>query len=206
MRYHIRCGVVFMLVLFSATASAQTDAATMWRHGTMLNVFGGLAASDDRSPLARGALGWEITPRIALEGSGAWFEWGDGSHGFGAALRVLVPLRTSRPMVPFLAGGVGLYRAWYEVTDATMPEFYRRRTGGRPEGFGGSATFTDPSLVVGGGVNVFVSRHVAIRPDVDATVVMRNSRARVMATATVHLAYHFEDHPIALARLVGQRD
>ena len=50
----------------------------------------------------------------------------------------------------------------------------------------------------------FVSQHIAVRPDVEATVVMRNPHTRVLATAAVHLAYHFEDHPIALARLVGR--
>jgi hypothetical protein len=39
-----------------------------------------------------------------------------------------------------------------------------------------SATFTDPSLAFGGGVNVFVSRQIAVRPEVDATIVMRDRR------------------------------
>lgn len=206
MQRHTRYSIVLMLVLFSATASAQTDPATMWRHGTTLNVFGGMARSIDTGPLAGGALGWEVTPRIAIEGSGTWFEWGHGSHGFGAAMLALVPLRRSRPVVPFLAGGAGLHRAWYEAADARMPEFYHRRISDRPGGFSGTTVFTDPSLVFGGGVALFVSPHIAIRPDVNATVVMRSSHARVMATAAVHLAYHFEDHPTALARSGNGRD
>lgn len=207
MQSRLRCGVVLMLLLLSAPASAQPDAATVWRRGTTLNLFGGIAAtSNDRGPLAGGALGWEITPRIALEGSGAWFEWGHRAHAFGAALRALVPLATSRPVIPFLAGGVGLYRASFRAADTKMPDFYRRRIVDQPERFGASTTFTDPSLVFGGGVNVFASRHVAIRSDVDATVVMRNSRARVIMTAAVHLAYHFEDHPITPARSMGRHD
>jgi len=200
-------GVVLVFLLASATASAQDDASTMWRRGTTLNVFGGLAAaSNDRGPLAGGAIGWEITPRIAVEGSGAWVEWGHEAQAFSAALRALVPLRTSRPVIPYLAGGFGLVRASFEIADPEVPEFYRRRIANRPEAVRGAATFTDPSVVVGGGVNMFLSRHIAIRPDVNATVVMRDSRARVMTTAAVHLAYHFEDHPITPARVIGGRD
>jgi len=68
-------GVVLSLLVLSATASAQTDTAAMWRRGTTLNLFGGAAAtSNDQGPIAGGAVGWEVTPRIALEGSGTWFE------------------------------------------------------------------------------------------------------------------------------------
>ena len=61
---------------------------------------------------------------------------------------------------------------------------------------GGTAEFTDPSLAGGGGTNVFLSRHWAIRPQVIATVVLGHSRSYVVTTGTVHLAYHFEDHPV----------
>jgi hypothetical protein len=194
-------GVILGLLVLSATASAQTDTATMGRRGTTLNLFGGAAAtSNDQGPVAGGAVGWEITPRIALEGSGTWFEWGHRAHAFGATMRAQVAIATARPVVPFLSGGVGLYRASFRTADTGMPEFYRRRMRDEPERVGVSATFTDPSVAFGGGVNVFVSRHVAIRPDVEATVVMRHSRTHVMTTAAVHLAYHFEDHPITSAR------
>jgi hypothetical protein len=194
-------GVILSLLVLSATASAQTGAADGWRRGTTLNLFGGAAAtSNDQGPMAGGAVGWEVTPRIALEGSGTWFEWGHRAHAFGATLRTHVAIATARPVVPFLSGGVGLYRAWFRTEDTEMPAFYRRRMRDEPEGVGVSATFTDPSVVFGGGVNVFVSRHVAIRPDVEATVAMRNSRTHVVTTAAFHLAYHFEDRPITPAR------
>jgi hypothetical protein len=202
-----RHGVLFAFALCAAatTASAQTDPTT-WRRGTTLNVFGGLSAtSDDRAPLVGGALGWEITPRIGVEASGSWLEWGHRAHSFDAAMRALVPLRRSRSIAPFVAAGVGLHRAWFQVADPRVPEFYRRRIEERPDAFGVTAAFTDPSLVVGGGVNVFLSRQIAVRPEVDATIVRRNSQTRVMPTVRVHLAYHFEDHPITSDRGVTRR-
>jgi hypothetical protein len=78
-----------------------------------------------------------------------------------------------------------------------MPEFYRRRVG---PGFGTTHTFTDPSFVVGGGVNVFTSRHWAIRPEVEAIVVRRQSRSYVVTAVTVGVAYHFEEHPVTPPR------
>lgn len=200
-------GVILTLLISSATASAQTDAALMWRHGTTLNLFAGTAATpNDWAPMGGGAFGWEITPRFAVEGSGAWFEWGHGAHAFAAALRAVAAVATARPVVPFLSGGVGLYRSSFRIGDTEMPRFYRRRMTDASDRVGVSATFTDPSLVFGGGVDVFVSRHVAIRPDVEATVVMRNSRTHVVTTAAVHLAYHFDDHPITPARRTERQE
>jgi hypothetical protein len=203
----LRYVVSFSIALLAATtASAQTD-PMVWRRGTTLNVFGGLAAvSNGRAPLVGGALGWEITPRIGVEASGAWLEWGHGAHSFDAAMRALVPLRPSRSIAPFLAAGVGLHRASFQSEDRRVPEFYRRRIDEQPGAFGVTTTFTDPSLVFGGGVNVFLSRQIAIRPEVDATIVMRDSRTRVVPTARIHLAYHFEDHPITSDRAATGRD
>ena len=61
---------------------------------------------------------------------------------------------------------------------------------------GSTITFNDPSLVGGGGLTVFVSRHWTVRPEILATVVLRDSRNFVVTTGAVRLAYHFEDHPV----------
>jgi hypothetical protein len=200
--------VIAAVLLSGATAWAQAPQVDpprvdpdTWRRGTTLNVFGGLTAgTGDLGALAGGALGWEITPRIALEGSGAWTEWGHDAHAFSAAFRALVPLRASRSVAPFLAAGAGLHRATFQVADPDIPAFYRRRIGDRVGAFSSTATFTDPSLVFGGGVNLFLTRQIAVRPEVDATVVARNGYARTTAEVRVHFAYHFEDHPITPLR------
>jgi len=202
----IRHGAIFAFALFAATASAsaQTDPTT-WRRGTTINIFAGLAgASGDLAPLAGGAFGWEVTPRFGIEASGTWLEWGHEAGGFDAALRALMPVRPSRTVDPFISAGVGLHRAWFQTTDPEMPEFYRRRIDPSLENSPVSATFTDPSLVFGGGVSVFVTRQISIRPEVDATIAMHDSRAHTTAMASVHFAYHFEDRRITSERAIAR--
>jgi hypothetical protein len=160
-------------------------------------MFAGVAAASSRAgALVGGAAGWEITPRFGLEGRMAWFDRPGRAEAFTAALTARANLMSARTAVPFVKGGVGLYRASFEAADGNMPDFYRRRLG--PD-FGLSRTFTDPSFVVGGGVSVFTSRHWAVRPEIEATVVRRQSRSYVVTALTMGVAYHFEEHPITPA-------
>jgi hypothetical protein len=169
----------------------------MWSHGTTLNAFVGAAATPgDKAAAAGGAFGWELTPHLALEGGGMWLDFGQSAHAFTAAMTAQVAVATARPVVPFLAGGVGLYHASFNRFDGAMPRFYQRRMMGLALGPGRMVNFTDPSLAGGGGVNVYVSRHCALRPEVLATLVLRDSRSFVVTTGVVRLAYHFEDHPV----------
>lgn len=177
---------VFILVLSTCgLASAQTaPAGNTWSHGTTVNVFAGVAsASSETGPLAGGAFGWEVTPWVALEGSGSWLDRHNGADAFAADLKALVNLAAAHPVVPFLEGGIGLYRAWFDLSRGTLPGFYQGRMAGN-----------------GGNVNFFISRQVAIRPDVEAKIVRRNSQNFVMTAVSIHLAYHFEDHPITPSR------
>jgi hypothetical protein len=197
--------VLVGLLMTAGTASAQgtppPQAATvppgnMWSHGTMLNAFAGAAAtSGDRAALAGGAFGWEVKPWLAFEGSGRWLDWGQGVHAFAPSLTTQVALLTSRPWIPFVAGGVGLYHASFNRADNAMPGFYRRRMMGTSN-LGTTITFDDPSVIGGGGLHVFVSRHWTVGPEVLATVVLRDGRHFVVTTGAVRLAYHFEDHPV----------
>jgi hypothetical protein len=177
----------------------------MWSHGTTLNVFGGAAAtSGDTAGAAGAAFGWELTPRFALEGGGTWLDWGQQAHAFTAAMTTQVAVATARPVVPFLAAGVGLYHAAFNRFDGTMPPFYHRRMMGDAPQPGTTITFTDPSLAGGGGVSVFLSRHWTIRPEVMTTLVIRDARSFVVTTGAVRLAYHFEDHPITPTAHTGR--
>jgi hypothetical protein len=207
-------GALLALVVAAATASAQgvplsqpqttpppqtrtVPPGNMWSHGTTLNVFGGAAAtSGDRAAVAGGALGWEIKPWFALEGTGGWLDWGQSAHAFTATMTAHVAMPMPHPVVPFLAAGMGLYHASFSRFDAAMPRFYRHRMAGPGFGAAQTLTFTDPSLVAGGGGNLFVNRHWTIRPEVMANVVLRDSRSFVVTTGVVRLAYHFEDHPV----------
>ena len=203
--HRLQCAVVGLLVA-AASASAQgtpppppprtVPAGNMWSRGTTLNALGGAAATPgDRAAIAGGAIGWEIKPWFALEGGGAWLDWGRGAHAFAPSMAAHVALPTPRPFVPFLAGGVGLYHASFDRFDRAMPRFYARRMMDMT-GHGVTVGFTDPSVVGGGGVSVFLSRHWSVRPEVLATVVLRDARSVVVTTGGVRLAYHFEEHPV----------
>lgn len=193
--------LIVLVVATAATAQTtqkiQPPPSTMWQHGSTLNLFGGAAsAPSHRGATGGGAFGWELKPRFAVEGSGEWMEWGAGSHAFAAAITVQTGLAGPRPLMPFLTGGIGLYRASFDRMGSSMPAFYARRITMAGMGMGTTTTFTDPTVVFGGGVSAFLSRHWAIRPDVREMVVLRNSRSHFVTALAVHLAYHFEDHPV----------
>ncbi len=195
---------LFVLVLsglgpgLAAQAAAQPPAATnAWTHGTTINVFGGTARDASRtSGVLGGAFGWEITPQIGVEASGQWFDRGHASDAFGADLRLQAALTHPHGAVPFVEAGVGFFRASFGAGAVDVPAFYRLRMG-QGHLLGVRQVFTDPSFTVGGGVNVYLTRHLAIRPAVDATFITRGGSGHdTLATFTVHVAYHFEPHPL----------
>jgi len=168
----------------------------MWSHGTTLNVFsGGALGGDDRASIRGAAFGWEIRPWFALEGGATWFEWDKGANAFTPAITAQLGLPAAGRVVPFMTGGVGLYYVSFDRTDVEMPNFYRERITSM-NALGSAITFTDPSVVGGGGVTVFMTRKWTIRPEVLATVAARDSRQFVVTTAVVRLGYHFEGHPV----------
>jgi hypothetical protein len=201
-----RCSWMSALIVLvvAAAATAQTQEkvqppppTTMWRHGSTLNLFAGAAAAPShRAAIGGGAVGWELKPRFALEGSGEWMEWGAGSHAFALAMTAQAGLAGPRPVMPFLTAGIGLYRASFDRLGTAMPGFYTRRMMMNPSRGGTIVAFTDPAVVFGGGLNAFMNRHWAIRPDVREMVVVRDSRSYFVTAFAVHVAYHFEDHPV----------
>jgi len=188
-----------VVIVLSVPAAAQTaPPGNDWSHGTSLSVFGGLAGdSSEAGPLAGAAIGWEVTPAIAIEGSGHWLDRGSGADAFAAALKVQAGLMVPHRAVPFLEAGIGLYRAWFDPAADTVPDFYRHRMAATTPGPGVTSTFTDPSFLFGGGVNIFVTRHIAIRPCIESMIVRRDSQNYVVTAVAVHFAYHFESHPVA---------
>jgi hypothetical protein len=205
----IATSVTGWLAIFACgtTAGAQTLGAP-WTFGTTVNVSGGAATDSDATrPFAGAALGWEVTPTIGVEGSAAWFDRGAGARAFGAALKGQAGVRLTQHVVPFAEGGVGLYRASFERGSEAAPDFYRARMTTSGPLVPQEHTFTDPAIVVGGGVNLFVSRHIALRPDVETMIVRHGGSSHTLTAFALRLAYHFEDHPVtpeAGPRLAGR--
>lgn len=186
-----------VLLAFSTVAAAQTGPTRhTWSHGTMLSVLAGAGHDGSHTgPLAGGGIGWEVLPWFGLEGSGTWLDRGARADAFAADFKTMIGLPRSGAVVPFVEGGVGLYRTSYDRSRSVIPAFYMRRMGGMAS-MNTSATFTDPSVLVGGGLNLFMTTHAALRPEVTSTFVMGDGRTQVVTAVVLRMTYHFEDHPI----------
>jgi hypothetical protein len=188
-----------LIAVFAACGSLWAQAAppgNAWSHGTTLSVSAGAATgSSETGAQVGGTIGWEITPRIAVEGNGTWFDRRNGAEAFAATLAVQAALTRTGPVAPFVEGGFGLYRASFDISRSAVPGFYRDRMTPGAIGYSVTNTFTDPAVLVGAGLNVFATPHIAIRPQVEAWIVTRNSQSYVMTAVAVRAAYHFENHP-----------
>lgn len=201
MRAMIRFAVVAGACLaWPATADAQSPVpAGEWNRCTSLNAFVG--ASGDTTQVGTtlgGAIGWDVTPSIGIEGGGAWTAFGQDTTGFSGTLKVRARVAGTRSVDPFFLAGVGMYHTAFGEKDTAIPDFYRRRMAGGDHAF--TRTFTDPSLIAGGGVSLFLSRRVAIRPDVEAAILFADGSSHVVTTVAVRFVYHFEHHPVTPAR------
>lgn len=180
-------------------AFAQALTPDEWHQGSALALFGGLTVSDDTQSAVGGSIVWELTPRFSLDAGGVWLGvTGDTDTVFGS-IGVRYVVTGTRPVTPYVKGGVGLYRTSFpSASFPHVPEFYRRRMGGMP----GSArrTFDDFAVRLGAGIEIYLNRHVSIRPEIEGIGVTDRRHTRVVPLAGVHLAYHFESHPITPAR------
>jgi menaquinone-dependent protoporphyrinogen oxidase len=175
-------------------AAAQQAAPMDWHHGSLLSgSFGAQAADSNVSPFAGAGLGWEFSPRLAIEGRANWFRVNDGPSDFTATLAAHMPLLTAGAVRPFVSAGAGMYRATIHPNAQNVPAFYRARI---PDGTVGLQTFEDFVATVGGGLNVFVSSHVAIRPDVNLILVTTRSDVRPVGVYGFQVVYHFAPHTI----------
>jgi hypothetical protein len=198
-----RTGSMAIAVMaLAALASAQeSTGGDTWTHGTTLNAFAGVASEPTAgAATAGGAIGWQMTPSLSFEGTGAWINSQSSSPWFSAALKVQTRLAHARGANPFVEGGIGLYQASFDAGQADVPEFYRKRMTEQPGGSVMSHSFTDPTIVFGGGLNVLATRHFALRPTVEVTMVLRNSDSYTTTAAVLRLAYFFENHPVTPTR------
>lgn len=180
MKRHRLVAVIAVAAIGLATnASAQQSAAAVWHKGTALSIFGGGASAsgtDGAVGAAGGAIGWEFAPRFTLEGSGIWYPNRDPDV-FSALMAAKVNLVPPRGVVPFVSGGIGLHRI-----DTRGAAFTR--------------TVSDFAVAFGGGIDIYVRQHLALRPDVRVFLVPGDGDTRTVAAYGVHLVYHFEEHPI----------
>ena len=187
-------GLVLTALLGSAPAAAQgaNDGPANLQHATMLSGFVGAApAGSTLAPAAGGAIGWQLVPRFGLEARGYWLQPGAASNAFAATVALRVALRPGARLAPFGMAGVGLYNARFDTTIDGVPEFYRGRLTAAPAALPG-AIFTDPVVSFGGGADLRLSRHVALRPEANVLLVTTRSAVRAVPVYGIQLVFHFE--------------
>lgn len=182
----VTCGPLF--------AQPMVDPARFGQ-GTTVAIAAGIAAADGGlGAVAAGTIGWQVDSRASVVSTFHWLHQGPGADSFAGAFAVDVDLLPRRSATPFLEGGFGLYRAFYDVARRDVPAFYRDRVN-IGHAAGTTVSFVDPMTIVGAGVNVFVTPHFALRPQVEAFVVARGSQRFVAAAFTVRAAYNLEHRP-----------
>ncbi len=199
---HNRFGAMAALLTVTLAIPAAAQDASQDGRATSLAVTAGLSRASDATQFALGgdAL-FELTAHFALQGAGRWMHRGAHPDAFAAELSALVGLAGTRDtMVPYVTAGVGFQRRTFDVSDASVPAFYRRRLGVATGRLGVRETFTDPTLVVGTGIDFALSRTFTARPDVRAVFVLRDGRHETVLLATVSLGYRFEHKPVTPSR------
>jgi len=185
-----------------APASAQTTAAPVhFNQGTSLSVFaGGGSDSIKTGSVAGGAIGWQLTPKIGVEASCEWLGRGPGDDAIAGFVKVQFSPAPRLRARPVLEAGYGLYRISFGRLSHTIPDFYDRRIPENARRPGAAVVFTDPAFALGTGITVPLTRHLSLRPDIEAIVAFRDTRSSIMTTVAVHLAYQFEHRPVTPSR------
>jgi hypothetical protein len=186
--------VLSVVLCTAAPVAAQTSSLSTT--GAAVTVFtGGASASSGTDPIAGASIGWELTRSVAVEAQGLWIDSRQMNvYAAYAGARVTLPLRSN--LAPFVAAGAGVQTAIVDPNGPGIPSFYQRRmtidthaSGSQPD-----QRFDDPVVVLGGGFDYFVSRHVAFRPDFRVLLASGGGHTRTTTVLAVHVAYHFDDH------------
>jgi hypothetical protein len=193
-----------LMLALSAPVIAQTTTREPvdFRHATTLGISGGGAVDTaDAGPMAGAALAWQLSRSVAVEGVGRWYYLGKDTDAFSSALLLQTDVIASGETRVFVAGGLGVYHTSFgPAAQMSMPGFYRRRMAARADSPAQQVTFTDPAVVLGGGMKFAMTRHVSLRPAVEAMIVPVRSRYHYVTTFAVSLAYRFEHHPVTASR------
>jgi hypothetical protein len=136
---------------------------------------------------------WQIAPQFSVEGGTTWLSGGAGASGSGTLFGVRTTL-PSRRAAPYLSGGAGVYRAVFDGS-APLPACYKGRVASEVAGSGVRHVFNDLAYAAGAGVDVFLSQHIALRPEARVLLVRVDGRTHPIWVIGSQLAYHFESHP-----------
>jgi hypothetical protein len=201
-----------------AAAPGRTQDRVVAPRGPEVALSLGLGASVGESASGaafRFGLERALTNRVRLELAGAYLDRGLGAQAWNAFVGARLDLADAGEKVrPFFAAGAGLYRASFEWYGAggpegpgpgwpaaaavtcpygNMPRFYARRMGELPPGgrWPQRPGFTDPMVVLGGGVRWDVSARLFVVPEVRALLVTGDGDTLSLGVFTLNVGYRF---------------
>jgi hypothetical protein len=209
--------------MLAVVAAPHVAAAQEVGIRTALSIVpGAVFDSADTGPSIGAAITLDLSPRIAFEGAGTYVNRGSGLDALNIQAGLLANLaNVNGRVVPFVAGGAGVYRASLDLgvprffggaggqfgpgtslcggtgvcPYGHVPEFYARRLGAltAPSVVDGwpTRTFTDPAFHLGTGVRLYATRQVFVRPELRGLFVVGDGRVQSLATASVALGYAF---------------
>ena len=196
------CGLVLLAGAIPVEAQSTTD----FTRCTTANLLGGVSFADsDQTGVFGGAVGWEIAPRFTIESTARWLVPKQGADAFGVTFTAQTALLSRRTVVPFVSGGLGVYSTSFDPGATHVPEFYARRMAEPGVPGGPTERFTDPAVVFGGGVSIFASKNMSIRPEVETLWVRQDSMNHFVTSVSVRVAYHFESHRVTPTARPGTR-
>jgi hypothetical protein len=175
----------------ASPAAAQTSPASFWQQCWILSGSAGIASTaSESSPLLGAAVSWHLTPRFGVEAGSAWLNPSHRQDAVAAAIAAQIMVTRPRRVTPFVRGGVGAYVMTVDPSDVNVPEFYRRRlaAGSRFT----TRTFTDPSVVLGVGLDLKTSERFHVRPVFDVITVVRDGQSMTVMSGSVQVSYHLE--------------
>lgn len=192
----------FTLMTLAAAGPALAQQAPP-TSATSLSLVAGVGRADEAArPTIGGSARWELTPHLALEGAARWMDRVGQPGANAGEISLVYGLGGRRDSaVPYVLGGLGLqYRAFERGSPMPqVPDFYRRRLG-PASALAERKSFTDPTLVIGVGVDVALARTVTLRPDLRTLFVVRGGRHDTVILATVGLGFRFEHKPVTPSR------
>lgn len=113
--YAIAAAMVFLV---AARAPAQSEIAPR----SSVSFIGGAASTEDvTGAVLGGSMLFDMNDRVSLEGEATYLDRGAGVDAVSASGSLLVNLLPShRRIVPYAAGGAGLYRASFDLNNGQM--------------------------------------------------------------------------------------
>ena len=106
---------IVLVVIGADAAFAQTAPAGPFRPAS-LGLLGGFSGgAGDTGGSVGGALAFDLTDRVGVEGRGIYMQRGGGSTGLEATGTLLLRVARTDKVAPYVAVGGGLYRARFDL-------------------------------------------------------------------------------------------